>query len=59
MHYSKRKNEPLFPQEKIRRINEKTRQIIAGNVSRTDPDGSYTGVPLEPGEIPVQDADDL
>ncbi len=25
----------------------------------TDPQGSYTGRPLEKGEIPVQDADDL
>ncbi len=25
----------------------------------TDPQGSYTGVPAEPGEVPVQDADDL
>jgi hypothetical protein len=27
--------------------------------SRFDPAGSYTGRPLEPGETPVQDADDL
>ena len=25
----------------------------------TDPMGSYTGVPADKGEIPVQDADDL
>lgn len=25
----------------------------------TDPNGSYTGRPRDPGEIPVQDADDL
>ena len=25
----------------------------------TDPLGSYTGVPLDPHEVPVQDADDL
>ena len=25
----------------------------------TDPNGSYTGRPAEPGEKPVQDADDL
>ena len=25
----------------------------------TDPLGSYTGVPLDPNEMPVQDADDL
>ncbi|HOV40435.1 MAG TPA: hypothetical protein PLM59_01470 [Oscillospiraceae bacterium] len=27
--------------------------------SRSDPDGSYTGVPLNSAEKPVQDADDL
>lgn len=27
--------------------------------SPLDPQGSYTGVPMNPGEIPVQDADDL
>ncbi|MBQ5840519.1 MAG: hypothetical protein IIW40_01035 [Clostridia bacterium] len=31
----------------------------AAPVIITDPLGSYTGVPLEPGETPVQDADDL
>jgi hypothetical protein len=25
----------------------------------SDPQGSYTGIPLDPMEIPVQDADDL
>lgn len=27
--------------------------------SPTDPQGSYTGVPIHPEEQPVQDADDL
>lgn len=27
--------------------------------SHTDPEGSYTGVPEDPFEVPVQDADDL
>lgn len=27
--------------------------------SRTDPQGSYTGCPADPFEVPVQDADDL
>ena len=27
--------------------------------SFTDPQGSWTGVPLDPTELPVQDADDL
>jgi hypothetical protein len=29
------------------------------NGSKTDPQGSYTGKPLNPNEVPVQDADDL
>ncbi len=27
--------------------------------SRTDPQGSYTGCPADPFEVPVQDVDDL
>ena len=27
--------------------------------SATDPNGSYTGIPLEPFTTPIQDADDL
>ncbi|MCI8843577.1 MAG: hypothetical protein HFF08_05645 [Oscillospiraceae bacterium] len=27
--------------------------------SATDPQGSYTGTPADPDEVPVQDADDL
>lgn len=27
--------------------------------ARTDPQGSYTGTPADPYEVPVQDADDL
>ncbi len=27
--------------------------------SHTDPQGSYTGKPEDPNEVPVQDADDL
>lgn len=33
--------------------------IIDQPPSPTDPQGSYTGRPAEPGEKPVQDADDL
>ena len=28
-------------------------------ISLTDPMGSYTGIPISPDEIPVQDVDDL
>lgn len=27
--------------------------------AKTDPQGSYTGTPADPYEVPVQDADDL
>ena len=59
MKYRKTWQESLYPQEKIQKVARKTQQIIAGNVSRCDPNGSYTGVPLDPKEVPVQDADDL
>ncbi|MBR2321587.1 MAG: hypothetical protein IKA57_05565 [Clostridia bacterium] len=32
---------------------------LVGNVSKTDVNGSYTGVPEHKEEVPVQDADDL
>ena len=37
--------------------NERPCEVV--DPSRTDPQGSYTGVPREPYEKPVQDADDL
>ena len=33
--------------------------IVHQPASDTDPQGSWTGVPLDPFEEPVQDADDL
>lgn len=33
--------------------------VIAAKPSKTDPSGSYTGVPMNRQETPVQDADDL
>ena len=32
---------------------------LVGDTSETDVNGSYTGVPKNKGELPVQDADDL
>ncbi len=34
-------------------------QILATPPSATDPQGSWTGLPLDADEKPVQDADDL
>ena len=56
-----------FPVKKRREVhqmkkrNDQVKEITAGLFRRvrTDPQGSYTGVPEEPGEEPVQDADDL
>ena len=37
-----------------------TGHVPAGNMySPTDPNGSYTGMPYDTDEVPVQDADDL
>jgi len=44
---------------KDRKASQKARQIISGTASRTDPNGSYTGIPADRNETPVQDADDL
>lgn len=33
--------------------------VTQRQISDTDPQGSYTGVPVHPEETPVQDADDL
>lgn len=35
------------------------RAIVERPPSETDPNGSYTGKPADPHEIPQQDADDL
>lgn len=38
---------------------EKARELSQFTAAKTDPQGSWTGSPADPGEIPVQDADDL
>lgn len=37
----------------------KARELSQFTAPKTDPMGSWTGQPLDPYEIPVQDADDL
>ena len=37
----------------------KAMNITRDQFSKTDPQGSWTGVPANPAERPVQDADDL
>lgn len=58
----------IFSAER-RRIMEKRRKHITDEVlnkmttnlneKKYDPNGMYTGVPADPNEVPVQDADDL
>lgn len=38
---------------------EKAKRMSQFTAARTDPMGSWTGQPLDPHEVPVQDADDL
>ncbi len=38
---------------------EKARELSQFMAAKTDPLGSWTGQPLDPYEVPVQDADDL
>ncbi len=45
--------------EKIRRINKRLEVFTSMASTETDPQGMYTGVPENPYEVPVQDADDL
>lgn len=44
---------------KIWKPKTKARAISENPPSKTDPQGSWTGKPAEPYDIPVQDADDL
>ena len=46
-------------QKKKDRPMEKALDLINLSAVPTDPQGSYTGQPLDPMEKPVQDADDL
>jgi hypothetical protein len=46
--------------DKLSAVMQKPREMIAGMASPdTDPNGSYTGKPVNKNEKPVQDADDL
>lgn len=36
-----------------------TKPLVSFEQDTTDPYGSWTGVPADPEEVPVQDADDL
>ncbi len=40
-------------------MSEKVKRVMETKPAKNDPNGSYTGVPIDKGETPVQDADDL
>ena len=50
---------PLYGPGSIINTTDADRITYQMNQSRTDPQGSWTGVPEDPSERPVQDADDL
>lgn len=41
------------------RLMQKAKEMSQFTAAKTDPMGSWTGQPLDPYEVPVQDADDL
>lgn len=41
------------------RAMDKAMDMTIWQSAKTDPQGSYTGTPADPYEVPVQDADDL
>ena len=47
--------------KKVKRVPAPTKFVLGllGHTSKTDVNGSYTGVPQDKREKPVQDADDL
>ena len=45
--------------EDRQRVEQKVEKMISMPPSHTDPNGSYTGKPVDRFEVPVQDADDL
>lgn len=38
---------------------QKAKELSQFTAAKTDPLGSWTGQPLDPNDVPVQDADDL
>ncbi len=44
------------PEDKVMK---KAREMSQFTAAKTDPQGSWTGQPLDPYEVPVQDVDDL
>ncbi len=45
--------------KKENKVAEVIKAFVTRNSKKSDPNGSYTGVPLNKNEVPTQDADDL
>lgn len=45
--------------QKNRQPMEKAMELTILQSAKTDPQGSWTGTPADPWDVPVQDADDL
>lgn len=45
--------------ENAKKTRETTQPLADFQAKKTDPQGSWTGVPADRDEVPVQDADDL
>ncbi len=52
-------NNSLDIGKKAKRIKKKVEEIVSMRDLACDPNGSYTGVPTDPMDMPVQDVDDL
>ena len=48
-----------FSRKNEEKVMEKPLKIISFEAAKSDPNGSYTGKPINPYEKPVQDVDDL
>ena len=45
--------------KKENKVAKVIKAFVTRNSKKTDPNGSYTGVPEDKNEVPTQDADDL
>lgn len=56
-------SEPVYDRQNTQRDRMKkrdaVRRIVETPPSNTDPQGSWTGKPMDEDDVPVQDADDL
>ncbi len=54
-----RKKKEKKSEKLLKKVMAKPLEIVSMKNSKSDPQGSYTGIPTNPYDTPVQDADDL